>query len=866
MRAVGRIIGAVSARIRTFVVVGAMVVSVVVPLASTLPAHAYVTPYYAVRVPDGASGSPAGTGAIPQGQQVIKRGGYLYYADTGTGVITRMLGNQRTYIGGWITPGITPHAVAEGETALDSSLLPCGIEVDNAGTVYVADCYAHIVVKFGADNIMHAVAGTGQTGTPEDAADATATPFNSPNYLKFGPDGLLYVSDDDMVRRINADGSTTRIAGTPGTYSGSIIEGGVATDQVLPAPVLVNKVGPNILDFDSQGRLYIASQPAIFRVDGDGTIRTILHVTPNSPFVIEERPLSEAEFPLWFSGFAIDSDDSMWLAEQSYVGVGSGYLGYTGAIFHIHNGVVTPIIGGGSAGPPTYGNNLITGYVGELHIAPEGIYFIAGEAGGYTGLLINKNPTYTNDQFPPAGSGSWSQEPSLASQPVTFTASFADPYSGDQSSGVARAEYYIDGADPGEGNATPMTFDGTNYAVAFPANSLAVGFHRLYYRAADNATNWSQTYSAFLDVYGPPSFTTAASLTTGVRAPFDFAVTASGGNPSQVHLSVNGTLPAGVAFDNSNGGNARLFGQPVAGSEGVYPLTFTADNGSGEVATQSFTLTVNDVNAAPTFVSASIDAETYGEPFNFTVNTTGFPLPKITKTGTLPAGVTFVDNGNGTATIAGTPTRSALGDYPLVLKAKNSQGVVTQTFTLTINKVPVFKGLPLKRTITATQPFSLAVTTSAYFTAQLWANNMPEGLTFVDNGDGTGLLSGTPTADAAGTYQVNFYAANQEGYAQRDMTLNVKGAPTRFITDNTTTLGMGMESSFQVQANGFPLPHYTLTGTLPQGVTFDGATGTFSGTPPASAIGSYPLTITAKNTLGSVTQNFTLVVAIVIIS
>jgi len=38
--------------------------------------------------------------------------------------------------------------------------------------------------------------------------------------------------------------------------------------------------------------------------------------------------------------------------------------------------------------------------------------------------------------------------------------------------------------------------------------------------------------------------------------------------------------------------------------------------------------------------------------FTDTVSTTGFPVPAITETGALPTGITFVDNANGTATIA----------------------------------------------------------------------------------------------------------------------------------------------------------------------------------------------------------------------
>ncbi len=39
---------------------------------------------------------------------------------------------------------------------------------------------------------------------------------------------------------------------------------------------------------------------------------------------------------------------------------------------------------------------------------------------------------------------------------------------------------------------------------------------------------------------------------------------------------------------------------------------------------------------------------------------------------------------------------------------------------------------------------------------------------------------------------------------------------------------------------------------------FSGSTGTFSGTPAAGDSGGYPVTITAKNSTGTVTQNLTI--------
>ena len=74
----------------------------------------------------------------------------------------------------------------------------------------------------------------------------------------------------------------------------------------------------------------------------------------------------------------------------------------------------------------------------------------------------------------------------------------------------------------------------------------------------------------------------------------------------------------------------------------------------------------------------------------FIVTATGVPTPTIVRTGTLPAGVTFTDNGNGTATLAGTPAAGAGGVYPLTFTASNGVSPdATQAFTLTVNDPPV---------------------------------------------------------------------------------------------------------------------------------------------------------------------------------
>lgn len=65
-----------------------------------------------------------------------------------------------------------------------------------------------------------------------------------------------------------------------------------------------------------------------------------------------------------------------------------------------------------------------------------------------------------------------------------------------------------------------------------------------------------------------------------------------------------------------------------------------------------------------------------------TTSSTTYPVPSFSST-TLPSGVTLVDNGNGTATLTydGTSTPAAKS-YRVTIKATNSAGTASQTFTL----------------------------------------------------------------------------------------------------------------------------------------------------------------------------------------
>jgi hypothetical protein len=475
------------------------------------------------------------------------------------------------------------------------------------------------------------------------------------------------------------------------------------------------------------------------------------------------------------------------------------------------------------------------------------------------------------DDTPPSVPGStppvlylsvWSQNP----KPMTGTTTLTVP-AASNTTGIAQAEYFI-GDDPGQGNGTPMTLanqvtnpEGVVISADLTAefgSELVAGTHKVYVRAQDLVGNWSDVAWSNLIVSETSAITSDNHYTLNVRDALDFTITTTGvPTPS---ITESGSLPAGVTFNDNGDGTATLTGQPAANTAGAYLLTFTADNGIDAPATQEFVLTVTNNATTPAFISDSDVTVTYGIPFTFTVNTSGNPAPStITKSGALPNGVTFVDNGDGTATLSGTPAASALGVYTLKLKAKSGKNTATQTLTLTVTKAPVFITKTSKKTGTVGKAFTFNVKSKGYYMPTLTATNLPDGLVFTDNGDGTGAITGTPSVGAGGTYDVTITASNQDGTTDKVVTLNINEVPV-FTSTATMNVPVGNPFNFQFSASGFPAPKFSRSGKLPKGVTFSAATGTLSGTPAVGTEGTYHLIITARNSQGSITQDFYLIV------
>ena len=392
--------------------------------------------------------------------------------------------------------------------------------------------------------------------------------------------------------------------------------------------------------------------------------------------------------------------------------------------------------------------------------------------------------------------------------------------------------------------------DNGNGTATLSGTASAGGVYPLTITATNAAGTTSQTFS--LVVNQAPAVTSAATATYMIGQPTSMTVRTSG-YPSAT-LTETGILPTGVTFVDDGDGTATLSGTP-SGTAKTYALKFTAKNVAGSVS-QSFSLVVIQ---APVFTSAATATFTTGRAGTFKVTTSGYPAAMMSESGPLPEGLNLVDNGDGTATLSGTPAAGIGGTYPLAMKAANDVDFTLQAFTLVINQAPAVTSAATT-TVDVGQAMTFSVATAGFPTPALTqTGTLPTGVTFVDNGDGTGTLAGTPTGTAK-TYALKISAKNAAGTANQNFSLVVQQAPA-ITSAATATFTAAKTGTFKVTTSGSPAAALSSAGTLPTGVTFvDNGNGTATFTGAASTNGVYPLTITATNAAGTTSQSFTLMV------
>jgi hypothetical protein len=224
-------------------------------------------------------------------------------------------------------------------------------------------------------------------------------------------------------------------------------------------------------------------------------------------------------------------------------------------------------------------------------------------------------------------------------------------------------------------------------------------------------------------------------------------------------------------------------------------------------------------------------------------------------------GISLTDNHNGTATLAGTPTTGGISTLTII--ASNYLGVTAQNITLTVGQAPAITSAKTLAENTGTA-FSFTVRTTGYPAPAITGVStppLPSGVTLVDQGNGTAILSGTAPVGTSGLYNIALTANNGVGAPATSTLALSMNEPPAITSGNSVSVQRGVAmTAFVITTTGYPVPTVTATG-LPTGLSVKTVSGqkVISGTPGAGdALGTYSVTITATNTKGTATQAFTL--------
>lgn len=312
--------------------------------------------------------------------------------------------------------------------------------------------------------------------------------------------------------------------------------------------------------------------------------------------------------------------------------------------------------------------------------------------------------------------------------------------------------------------------------------------------------------------------------------------------------TVSPTLPAGLSMD---AGTGLITGTPTV-LQGPINYTLTASNSSGSA---SGVLTLSVVIPPPRNLN-------YGGPYTHIQNTPITPIvPSVsgtvalyTNTGpALPAGLTLNTT---TGEITGTPTvASPATTY--TIQASNSTGAMSASFTMTVNiRAPYNLSYTVAPYYIVNQPISPSLTPSVSGTVTSYSINtpLPAGLNFNTS---NGIISGTPTQIAPPASFI-ISANNSTGSATTTVTLNIViPPPVNLIYTSAVVLIQGDPMTPLSPTVTNTVSSYTVTPTLPAGLSMDPLTGVITGTP-TTLQGPAQYTITAANSTGSVTRILTI--------
>jgi sugar lactone lactonase YvrE len=244
------------------------------------------------------SGSKDGSGSAarfnaPEGIAADSAGN-LYVAEPASATIRKLTpqGSVTTLAG---ASGAVGYADGAGSAARFNG--PSRVETDSQGNLYVTDTGNSVVRKISASGLVATLAGNGTCGSADGRSSAAQ--FCNPKGVALDQWGNLWIADtgNHTVRRIDASGNVSTVAGSPGVCGSANGRGDVA-----------RFCNPQDIDVDKWGNVYVVDtgNSTIRMIDPKGEVRTLAGQAGQCGSVEGSPTVSRLCAP---SGIAVDGND-----------------------------------------------------------------------------------------------------------------------------------------------------------------------------------------------------------------------------------------------------------------------------------------------------------------------------------------------------------------------------------------------------------------------------------------------------------------------------------------------------------------------------------------------------------------------------
>lgn len=227
-----------------------------------------------------------------------------------------------------------------------------------------------------------------------------------------------------------------------------------------------------------------------------------------------------------------------------------------------------------------------------------------------------------------------------------------------------------------------------------------VGNHTISLEVKDDHGN-SATQSFTIRVVqsnAPPFFTSTPIREVNQDQLYRYNVKAEDPNGDEIAITAS-ALPGWLTLTASGNGEANLKGTPANENTGDHEIVLRVTDIFGSFEEQSFTITVHNINDAPTFVSEPITRASLNNIYSYEIKTADIDKEdtRTISATELPDWLNLEDQGNGTAYLSGTaPAESPGSKYNLALVVKDEHEAHSrQNFTLTVNTPPEIQDISI---------------------------------------------------------------------------------------------------------------------------------------------------------------------------